>query len=157
MAEEDLLAVLAAAGGAHRDFRDRAFLVIDFAGGFRRSELIALNCKDLDRVRQAVFITLRRSKTHQEGVGQKVGITLGRSKACPYAALEDWLAAARLSNRPIFRPVDRHGGIATGRLSRETVSIIVKDRVAAAGMDPAGFLGHSLMAGLATSAEMAGV
>ena len=104
-----------------------------------------------------MIITLRRSKTDQESVGRKVGIPLGRSKACPYAALEDWLAAARLSNGPIFRPLDRHCRIATGRLSREAVSIIIKERVVAAGMDPAGFSGHSLRAGLATSAAMADV
>lgn len=104
-----------------------------------------------------MIITLRRSKTDQEGVGRTVGIPLGRSPACPCAALEDWLAVARIAVRPIFRPVDRHCRIATARLSREAVSIIIKERVVAVGMDPAGFSGHSLGAGLATSAAIAGV
>ena len=65
--KEDLLAVLAAMGGAPKDPRGRALLLVGFAGGFRQSELIALNCKDLNRVRQGVIITLRRSKTDHGG------------------------------------------------------------------------------------------
>ena len=58
---------------------------------------------------------------------------------------------------PVFRPVDRHGRVATERLSGEAVSLIVKERVAAAGIDASGFSGHSLRAGFATSATLAGV
>ena len=155
--KEDLLAVLAAMGGAPRDLRDRALLLIGFAGGFRRSEIIAIDCNHVERVRQGVVVTLRKSKTDQEGVGRKLGIPLGRSKACPCGALDDWLAIAGISEGPVFRPVDRQGRVASGRLSREAVSIIVKDRIAAAGIDPTGYSGHSLRAGLATSAAMAGV
>ncbi len=57
----------------------------------------------------------------------------------------------------MFRPVDRHGRIASGRLSGEAVSLIVKERVAAANIDPSGFSGHSLRAAFATSAVQAGV
>ena len=58
---------------------------------------------------------------------------------------------------PVFRPVDRHGRVASERLSGEAVSLVVKERVAAAGIDPTGFSGHSLRAGFATSAVQAGV
>jgi site-specific recombinase XerC len=135
--KEDLLAVLAAMGSASRDLRDRALLLIGFAGGFRCSELNAINCKNVERVRQGPVVAPRRSKTDQEGVGRRVGIPLGRSKACSCAALENWLAAARIADRLIFCSVDRHGRICAVRLSWEAVSIIVKDRVAAAGTDPA--------------------
>ena len=57
----------------------------------------------------------------------------------------------------MFRPVDRHSRISIGRLSGEAVSLIVKERVLAAGIDPVGYSGHSLRAGLATSAAQAGV
>jgi integrase len=154
---DDLFAVLAATGGSLRAIRDRALLLIGFAGGFRRSELCAVNCTDIERVRQGVIITLRRSKTDQDGVGRKIGIPLGRSKWCPVTALEAWLDAAGIAGGPIFRPVDRHGRVSGKRLSAEAVCLVVCERVAAAGSDPAGYSGHSLRAGLATSAVQAGV
>ena len=64
---------------------------------------------------------------------------------------------ARIVSGPMFRPIDRHGRIAASRLSGEAVSLIVRERVAAAGFDPAAYSGHSLRAGFATSAAMAGV
>ena len=108
-------------------------------------------------LRQGLTVTLRRSKTDQEGAGRKVGIPLGRSKWCPVTALEAWLEAAGMEDGPVFRRVDRHGRVSPERLSREAVSLIVKERVAAAGIDPAGFSGHSLRAGFATSAVQVGV
>ena len=59
---------------------------------------------------------------------------------------------SRILAGPVFRPVDRHGRVASERLSGEAVSLIVNERVAAANIDPAGFSGHSLRAGFATSA-----
>ena len=66
---EDLFRVLDAMGEGVKDARDRALLLIGFAGGFRRSEIVGLNCDDVERVRQGLIITLRRSKTDQEGGG----------------------------------------------------------------------------------------
>ena len=154
---EDLFRVLDAMGEGVKDVRDRALLLVGFACGFRRSEIVALNCEDVERVRQGLIITLRRSKTDQEGAGRKVGIPFGRTRHCPVLALDRWLAVARIEAGPVFRPVDRHGRVASERLSGEAVSLIVKERVAAANIDPAGFSGHSLRAGFATSAVQAGV
>ncbi len=154
---DDLFAVLGAMGGSLKDIRDRALLLIGFAGGFRRSELIAINCTDIERVRQGVIIMLHRSKTDQDGVGRKVGVPLGRSKFCPVGALDSWLEAAGIEDGPVFRRVDRHGRVSVNRLSAEAVCLVVRGRVAAAGYDPSGYSGHSLRAGLATSAVQAGV
>ena len=140
-----------------RGARDRAVLLIGFAGGFRRSEIVGLNCNDVERVGQGVIVDLRRSKTDQEGFGRKIGIPLGRTRYCPVLALERWLAFSGIDIGPIFRPVDRRGRVASGRLSGEAVSLILKGRVAASGMGPAGFSGHSLRAGFVTSAVQAGV
>jgi integrase len=154
---DDLFAVLAAMGGSLKDARARALLLIGFAGGFRRSELVAIDCGDIERVREGLIITLRRSKTDQDGNGRKVGIPLGRSKWCPVAALECWLEATRIEHGPIFRRVDRHGRVSAERPSGEAVCLVVRERVAAAGYDPSSFSGHSLRSGLATSAVQAGV
>ena len=154
---EDLFVVLATMGNRLKDLRDRALLLIGFAGGLRRSELAAINCKDNERVREGIILTIQRSKTDQDGVGRSIGIPFGRTINCPVRAMEDWLSAARVEDGPVFRPIDRHGRVSVGRFSGEAVSLIVQERLAAAGFDPQGYSGHSLRAGFATSATRAGI
>lgn len=154
---EDLLLALDAIGEGMKGARDRVMLLIGFAGGFRRSELVALDACDIEHVRQGMVVTIRRSKTDQAAVGRRIGIPYARGRHCPIASLDDWLAMADITTGPIFRPVDRHGRIANTRLSGEAVSLVVKERLAAIGMDPADYSGHSLRAGFATSAAQAGV
>lgn len=155
--KEDLFVVLEAMGLGLKDVRDRALLLLGFAGGFRRSELIGLNCDDVVLVRQGLQVTLRRSKTDQDGAGRKIGIPSGKGRWCPVAALEQWLAASGITEGPIFRPVDRHHQVGPKRLSSDAVSLVVRERVQATGIDPRRYSGHSLRAGLATSAARAGV
>jgi integrase len=155
--KEDLFVVLEAMGSRLKDVRDRALLLLGFAGGFRRSELIGLNCGDLVLVRQGLEVTLRRSKTDQNGAGRKIGIPHGRGRWCPVAALEQWQAVTGLTEGAIFRPVDRHQRLGQQRLSGEGVCLVVRERVRAAGINPELYSGHSLRAGLATSAAEAGV
>jgi integrase len=154
--KEDLFRILDDMGTDVADARDRALLLIGFAGGFRRSELVGLDCVDIARARQGIIVTLRQSKTDQEGMGRAIGIPHGRTRHCPVAALENWTSIAAIENGPIFRPVDRRGRVALERLSGEAVSLIIKDRVAAIGIETNGFSGHSLRAGFATSAALAG-
>jgi integrase len=153
---EDLFVVLGAMGDRLKDRRDRALLLIGFAGGLRRSELAAIDLVDFEQVREGIILTIRRSKIDQDGVGRKIGIPLGRTIHCPVRALENWLSAARIEDGPLFRSIDRHGRV-SGRLSGEAVSLILRDRMATAGFDPTGYSGHSLRAGFATSATRAGV
>jgi integrase len=154
--KDDLFLVLDAMGASTKDVRDRALLLIGFAGGFRRSELVGLDVTDIASVRQGVVITLRRSKTDQLGIGRQIGIPFGRTRHCPVRAFEKWLALSSIEAGPIFRPVSQSGLIAVERLSAEAVSLVLKERVAAASIDPAGYSGHSLRAGFVTSAVMAG-
>lgn len=157
LCREDLFLVLDAMGETHRDIRDKALLLTGFAGGFRRSELMGLNWADVDEVREGIVITLRRSKTDQTGVGRKVGFPLGRTRNCPVRALLAWRDVSGDIGPGVFRPVDWLDRIQATRLSGEAVPIILRDRMAAAGLDPTGFSGHSLRAGFATSAAKAGV
>ena len=154
---DDLLLVLDATGEGLKDIRDRALLLVGFAAALRRSELVGLDVGDIEHVRQGVVLNLRQSKTDQEGNGRKIGIPHGRTRWCPVAALDRWTQASGINEAAIFRPVDRHGRIQPGRLSGEAVSLVVRERLAAAGLDPRGYSGHSLRAGLATSAAQAGV
>jgi integrase len=154
---EDLFRVLDCVGDGVKDARDRALLLIGFAGGFRQSELVALDRRDIAHVRQGLIITLRHSKVDQEGAGRKIGIPFGRTRHCPVLALDHWLAISRIDTGPVFRPVDRHGNVASEQLSGEAVAVVVRERVADAGINPHSYSGHSLRAGLATSAVQAGV
>ncbi|MCP2132829.1 site-specific integrase [Bradyrhizobium ottawaense] len=154
---DELIQVLDATGDKPKDFRDRALLLLGFAAALRRSEVVGLNVEDVEQVRQGIVLHLLRSKSDQEARGQKIGIPFARGRWCPVAALEAWLAISGISDGPIFRPVDRHGRVHDGRLSGEAVGEIVRRRVRAAGLDPSGYSGHSLRAGLATSAAQVGV
>lgn len=153
---EDLFQMLDCMGDGTKDMRDKALLLLGFAGAFRRSELVGLDVEDINHVRQGIVVTLRRSKTDQNGAGRKIGIPFGRSKWCPVKQLADWLEHAGIETGPLFRGINRHGQVAEQRLSGEAVCVIVKQRAEAAGFDPTGYSGHSLRAGLATSAAMAG-
>ena len=154
---EDLIRIMPMLTSSPRDSRDRALLLIGFAGGFRRSELVGLNVEDIEPARQGLIIDIRRSKTDQMGEGRKVGIPFARGQFCPVQALEHWVEFSRIESGPLFRSVNRHGAISEKCLSGEAVSIIIKERVSLIGLDPAAYSGHSLRAGLATSAAMAGI
>jgi integrase len=140
-----------------KGIRDRALLLVGFAGAFRRSELVALTVEDVQFVKQGVVVHLRSSKTDQERAGRKVAIPHARGNVCPVSALEEWLKFSGVSCGPIFRPVDRHGGIGSRTLTAQSVALIVKQRAEAVGLDPELFSGHSLRSGLVTSAAQAGV
>ncbi len=154
---EELFIVLDALGDDPRAKRDRALLLIGWAGGFRSSELIGLDLPDIEEVREGLVLHLRRSKTDQAGQGRNIGIPLGRTRHCPVAALSAWLGVLNKDEGPIYRPVDRHGNVQPDRLRSDAVSTILRNRLANAGIDPEGYSGHSLRAGLATSAIKAGV
>ena len=74
LTKEDLFTLLAAMGGSLKDVRDKALLLVGFAGGFRRSELVTISCNDIEPVRQGMIVHVHRSKTDQEGVGREIGI-----------------------------------------------------------------------------------
>jgi integrase len=137
--------------------RDRALLLVGFAGAFRRSELVAIQYRDIEFADQGLVINITRSKTDQEGQGRKVAIPYARGATCPVLSLKAWLSASGIIAGPIFRPVTRHGKIIPTALSAQAVAEIVKQRVVSVGLDPSKFSGHSLRAGLVTSAAQAGV
>jgi len=153
---DDLFMILENTRDDLRGARDRALLLIGFAGGFRRSELVGLNVDDIEHVKQGVILRLQKSKTDQMGAGRKVAVPFGRSRWCPVYALAQWLKQSVIATGPLFRPVNKHGHSLNRRLSGEAVSLIVKERLSAVGFDPSAYSGHSLRAGFVTSAAMAG-
>ncbi len=143
--------------GELRAARDRAVILLGFAGAFRRSELVALDLGDLafDAVR-GVAVTVRRSKTDQTGAGAVVAIPFAsHTDVCAVRALRAWVEAAPITAGPLFRSVDRHGNVGQ-RLDGRDVARIVKAAASRAGLEASLVSGHSLRAGLATTAALAG-
>ena len=145
-----------------RDLRDRALLVVGFAGGFRRSELARLKVENLVFDAQGVTVTLVRSKTDQQGKGRVVALPPGLGRMCPVKLLKAWiqllsgLAPDEMDAKPLFRRVDRYGKPGGG-LSGAAVGGVMRRRMRDCGLDPSGFSAHSLRSGLVTAAARAGV
>lgn len=136
--------------------RDRALLLLGFAGAFRRSELVSLDVEDLTFTPDGLIVLLRRSKTDQEGQGRKIGIPrLSHSDACPVNAVRDWLTASSIDSGPVFRPVLCGGRLQADRLSDHSVALVVKRRLPR-GKNVEKFAGHSLRSGFVTSAAAGG-
>ncbi|MBC8015673.1 MAG: site-specific integrase [Sporomusaceae bacterium] len=155
---EDIRAMVNTLGGKLTDIRDRALILIGFAGAFRRSELVAIIMDDIEFTRDGLTITMKHSKTDQEGQGYKKGIPYGsHSDTCPIRSLQDWLQAAKITKGPLFRRINRHGQVGTTALSDQSVALIVKKLVKAAGLDEKKYSGHSLRSGLITTAANRGV
>jgi integrase len=137
--------------------RDRALILLGFAGAFRRSELVGLDVEDCTFGKDGLTVTLRRSKTDQEGQGRRIGIPYGANpETCPVRTIQRWMEMAGINGGPLFRSINRHGKVRPGRLSGIDVSRVVKKLAERAGLDSVKYAGHSLRAGHATAAAIAG-
>ncbi|WEJ31975.1 site-specific integrase [Devosia sp. SD17-2] len=131
--------------------RDRALLLLGFAGAFRRSEIASLMVEDLAFGENGVDVTIRKSKTDQEGRGQAVAIPHGVHLK-PVEALQAWLAASGIKSGPVYRAVSRGDKMGREAITGHTVANVVKRYAGKAGLAVADFSGHSLRAGFVTSA-----
>ena len=128
-----------------RKKRDKALILIGFAGGFRRSELVALEVDDVEFVREGVKIFVKRSKTDQSGEGMTKAIpSFDSTLYCPVLHLQDWMAKGKSENKKIFP------------ISDKSVALIIKKYANLAGLDGNKYAGHSLRSGFATSTAEAG-
>lgn len=165
---EDIRRIVRVLPNDRRGVRDRALLLIGFAGAFRRSELAAIDMRHVEVTRNGLVILLPRSKTDQDGKGRKVAIPYGSNpETCPVRAFEDWIAESGIQSGFVFRPINKSGRLQDSHnddgednpkpLTGKTIARIVKKYARELGLDPKRFAGHSLRAGLATSAAQAGV
>jgi site-specific recombinase XerD len=150
-----MLGMVAGAPDKLAGLRDRALLLLGFAGAFRRSELVALDVTDIQEIEAGLRVTIRHSKTDQEGQGVTIAIARG-DVACPVKALREWLGAAGIEAGPLFRPINKAGRVAQARLTDRSVANIVKAYAERAGFDASMFSGHSLRSGFLTSAAAKG-
>lgn len=139
--------------------RDRALLLVGFAGAFRRSELVSLRIEDVTYYENGMELLLRRSKTDQEGVGRTVFVPKARGERCPVNSLLQWLKVYGAKAGPLFPSINRHDKVARASLSPQSVALLVKSAVCRARGQTAAvdFSGHSLRAGFVTSAAEAGL
>lgn len=155
--KDDLTVMLSQTPDTIKGARDRALLLLGFCAALRRSELVAVRIEDLEFTSQGIVLTLPRSKTDQQGEGRKIGIPKGRGRICPVMSVNDWLLQLGAENGYVFRAVTKGGAISTAGLSDRAVADIVKQYALKSGLPPEKYSGHSLRAGLATSAAQQGI
>lgn len=131
--------------------RNRALLLVGFAGALRRSELASLCVEDISFDVRGMILHLGQTKTDQTGENDEVAIPYAKGKQCPVKALKAWLTESDITQGAIFRPILKHGAVGKKGLSGFSVAQIIKASARAAGLDTRLYSGHSLRAGLATS------
>jgi integrase len=137
--------------------RDRALPLLGLAGGFRRSELVALEAADIKFVREGLEAFVASSKTDQKRKGETKMVAYGSDPAtCPVRALKDWLELAGIAEGPVFRPINRHEHLGKKPLTGHAVAVIIKRTALKAGMAVPDLSGHSLRAGFVTEAAKNG-
>lgn len=160
LTKDDLFAALDAIQKGHmpvRVARDNALLLIGFASGMRRSELVGVCLEHLKFSTAGLEIELPLSKTDQEGYGRMVYIPRAKGDHCPVKALLHWLKIAGIKTGQVFRSVNRYDGVAKRGLTGQSVALIVKAAMMQIGVDANGVSGHSLRAGYCTAAAEQGL
>ena len=137
----DLKMIIKAIG--EKNIRDKALILVGFAGGFRRSELVNINYEDVEFVAEGVKILIKRSKTDQAGEGIL--------KAIPYFDNQEFCPVIALKNYINYKPKD-DDRIKVFQISDKSVALILKRYAEKAGLDSTKYAGHSLRSGFATTA-----
>ena len=140
-----------------KKLRNKALLLLGFAGGFRRNELISLNLEDVEFVFEGIKIRVKRSKTDQFGEGFTKGIPhFDNYLYCPVKNLKHWLNISRIKKGPIFVRFTKGCKITNTRLTDQSVALVIKEYLIKCGIESKNYSGHSLRSGFATSAAEAG-
>jgi site-specific recombinase XerD len=153
---KELAAMIAAADGeGTRSIRDRAILALGLAAALRRSELVALEWRDVELVDKGLKLTLRHSKTDQDGEGQVIAVPSGKILK-PVERLKAWLAVRGGSAGPLFYQIDPQGRLTDKPMSDRSIARLIQKYAARTGLDPETVAGHSLRAGFLTEASRTG-
>ena len=134
-----------------RKLRDKTMILLGFAGGFRRIELISIDYEDLEFVTEGVKIFVRKSKTDQFGEGMIKGLPyFTNQKYCPVWHLKKWLEISEIKSGPIFRRFSKGLNLGKNRLTDQSVALFLKKYLSNAGIENQNYSGHSLRSGFAT-------
>lgn len=153
---KDLAAMIAVADGeGTRSVRDRAILALGLAAALRRSELVGLTLRDVEFVDEGLRLTIRHSKTDQEGEGQVIAVPSGKVLK-PVARLQAWLAVRGTAPGPLFWQIDPQGRVVECAMSDRSIARLIQKYAGRIGLDPETVAGHSLRAGFLTEASRSG-
>ena len=140
-----------------KKLRDRSIILIGFAGGFRRNEIVSLDYEDLDFVSEGLKINIRKSKTDQFGEGLVKALPyFNNLQYCPVLSLKKWVEVSNIKSGPLFRRFSKGSKLTENRLTDQTVALLIKQYLKLAGIDGKNYSGHSLRSGFATSAAESG-
>ena len=140
-----------------RKLRDKTIILLGFAGGFRRIELISIDYEDLEFVAEGVKIFIRKSKTDQFGEGMIKGLPyFTNQQYCPVWHLKKWLEISEIKSGPIFRRFFKGLNLGKNRLTDQSVALFLKKYLSNAGIENQDYSGHSLRSGFATVSAEAG-
>lgn len=155
--KEDLVVMLSHCPDTIKGKRDAALLLLGFCAALRRSEIVAVRTSDLEFNSQGLILTVPRSKTDQSGEGRKIAVPRGKGRICPVTTLNEWLLHAIAHGDFLFCSIGKGGFISKRPLSDRAISDIVKYYACKAELNPEKYSGHSLRAGLCTSAAQHGI
>jgi len=125
-----------------KKIRNKALILIGFAGGFRRSELVNLRLDDLEFTKEGLKIFIQRSKTDQSGEGMTKAITYFKDKNfCPVTSIKNWIEIIKNKKNSLIFDI-----------SDKLVAVLIKKYLQKAGFDNTKYSGHSLRSGFATVA-----
>ena len=142
----------------NKRLRDRSIILIGFAGGFRRNEIVSLNYEDLDFVKEGLKITIRRSKTDQFGEGLVKALPyFDKYNYCPVVSIKKWIEISKIKSGALFKRFTKGLKLSEDRLTDQTVALLIKEYLNLAGLDSKNYSGHSLRSGFATTAAESGV
>jgi site-specific recombinase XerD len=128
-----------------RKLRDKALILIGFSGGFRRSELVAIEHEDIEFVSEGVKIYVKRSKTDQSGEGMIKAIPyFDNEEFCPVKNLKNWISQGNIVSGKVFD------------ISDKSVALLIKKYAGLGGLDQKKYSGHSLRSGFATTTAESG-
>ncbi len=135
--------------------RDAAIIAVGFAGALRRSEICALAVEDIEFLDDEgqMWLTIRQSKTDQQGRGQRIAVQDGDGIR-PIRRLKRYLGSSGITEGPLFQTMRRGGHLRGRPMHHSDIPRIVKQYAALIGLNPKDIAGHSLRAGFVTSAAV---
>lgn len=155
---DQLIEALAGEGADLRGLRNRALVLTGWTACLRASELIGIDCEHVTLIGNTGTILIPKSKTDQEGEGMLKHLpAIDDPRLSAVSALRQWMAAAEITEGPVFRAVLGDEDTRDAYLTTRTARRIIKTAGKRAGLDAAGLSGHSLRSGFITQAALNGV
>ena len=138
-----------------KKIRDKTIILTGYWGGFRRLELVSIDCEDIEFVPEGVKIVIKKSKTDQFGEGMIKALPYFSNQIyCPVLHLKKWIKLSNIKSGPLFRRFSKSFRLNRNRLTDQSVALLLKRYLQIAGIDTKYYSGHSLRSGFATvSAE----